>query len=59
LIEKVPLDRSQAAISRFYADVTAKKLKQMYSKKHPLSNLETTSFGRTTEGVTNPKHPKK
>jgi hypothetical protein len=60
LIEHIPLDRSQAAIAKFYPEgVRAKKLKPMYEKNHPLSNLNTGSFGRPTEGVTNPKHPKK
>ncbi len=58
-IEEVPLDRSQKAIGRFYPEVRAKKLKNMYSKNHPLANLDTASFGRTTEGVADPKHPKK
>ena len=59
VIEQVALDRSQAAIARFYPEVRAKKLKSMYAKNHPLSHLDTASFGRTTEGVKNPKHPKK
>ena len=59
VIKKVPLDRSQAAISRFYPEPRAKKLKDMYAKNHPLSKLDTASFGRTTEGVKDPKHPKK
>jgi uncharacterized Fe-S center protein len=59
VLEKVPLDRSQKAIRRFYPEVRAKKLKAMYSRHHPLANLDTASFGRTTEGVTDPKHPKK
>ena len=59
LIEEVPLDRSQAAISRFYPEVRAKKLKEMYGKNHPLSRIDTASFGRPTEGVDQPKHPKK
>jgi uncharacterized Fe-S center protein len=59
LLEKVPLDRSQKAISRFYPEVRAKKLKAMYSKNHPLSGLDTASFGRDTEGVEAPKHPGK
>lgn len=32
VIEKVILDRSQKAISRFYPEVRAKKIKPMYSK---------------------------
>ncbi len=60
VLEKVPLDRSQEAISRFYPDgVRAKRLKPMYQKNHPLSGLETTSFGKPTEGVTHPRYPKK
>jgi uncharacterized protein len=58
-IKKVPLDRSQAAISRFYPEVRAKKLKAMYAKNHPLKGINTASFGRTTEGMADPKHPKK
>jgi hypothetical protein len=59
VIEEVPLDRSQSAIDRFYPDVRAKKLKAMYANNHPLSNLDTASFGRTTESMINPIHPKK
>ena len=60
VIEKVPLDRSQEAIARFYPDgVRAKRLKPMYQENHPLSGLETTSFGKPTEGVTHPRYPKK
>ncbi len=58
-IEELPLDRSQAAISRFYPEVRAKKLKNMYLKNHPLKGLDTASFGRVTEGVQNPQYPKK
>jgi hypothetical protein len=59
-IEKVLLDRSQGAIGRFYPEgVRAKKLKPMYEKNHPLSGVDTVSFGKTTEGVANPKYPKK
>ena len=58
-LEEVSLDRSQAAIARFYPEVRAKKLKLMYLKNHPLAKLDTASFGRTTEGVTNPRNPKK
>jgi uncharacterized Fe-S center protein len=58
-LKKVPLDRSQIAIARFYPDVRAKKLKTMYARNHPLSQLDTASFGRITEGVNNPKHPKR
>jgi uncharacterized Fe-S center protein len=58
-LREVPLDRSQGAISRFYPEVRAKKLKLMYARNHPLANLDTASFGRATEGVTHPRHPKK
>ncbi len=58
-IEEVPLDRSQTAISRFYPEIRAKKLMGMYRKHHPLSEIDTASFGRPTEGVDHPKHPKK
>lgn len=58
-LEEVAMDRSQAAIARFYPEVRAKKLKLMYARKHPLSDLDTASFGKSTEGVTNPRHPKK
>jgi uncharacterized Fe-S center protein len=57
--EEVPLDRTQTSIARFYPQVSAKKLKPIYAKNHPLANLDTASFGRATEGVTNLKHPKK
>ena len=58
--EKVPLDRSQEGITRFYPEgVRAKRLKPMYQKSHPLSGLDTMSFGKPTEGVTQPKYPKK
>ena len=58
-LEKVALDRSQAAIAKYYPEVRARKLKHMYKRNHPLSGLDTAAFGRTTEGVANPKHPKK
>jgi uncharacterized protein len=58
-IEEVPLDRSQAAIRRFYPEVRAEKLKAMYARKHPLSGVDTASFGRITEGVDHPRHPRK
>lgn len=57
--EPVPLDRSQAAINRFYPEVRARKLKPMYARNHPLAGLDTASFGRTTELMENPIHPKK
>ena len=60
VIKEVSLDRSQGAIARLYPEkVRAKKLKVMYKKNHPLSNLDTASFGRPTEGVADPKHPRK
>ena len=60
VIEKVPLERSQEAIARFYPEgVRAKRLKPMYQKNHPLSRLDTMSFGKATEGVTHPRYPKK
>jgi uncharacterized Fe-S center protein len=58
-LKEVPLDRSQETIARYYPEVSAKKLKTMYAKNHPLCGLDTASFGKTTEGVKNPKHPKK
>ncbi len=58
-LEEVPLDRSQTAIATFYPEVRAKKLKPMYAKNHPLKGLDTASFGKPTEGVTNPRYPKK
>ena len=60
VIEKVPLDRSQAAIAKFYPEgVRAKRLKPMYEKNHPLTGLDTASFGKPTEGVTHPRYRKK
>ena len=58
-IEEVPLDRSQAAITKFYPEIRARKLKPMYARSHPLAGLDTASFGRVTEGMENPRHPKK
>jgi hypothetical protein len=58
-LESVPLDRSQRAIQQFYPEIRARKLKGMYERNHPLKGLDTASFGRTTEGVADPKHPKK
>jgi hypothetical protein len=58
-IEAVSVDRSQAAIDALYSGVRAKKLKTMYANNHPLKGLDTASFGRPTEGVTDPRHPKK
>jgi uncharacterized protein len=59
ILEKVPLDRSQAAIARFYPEVRGKKLKGMYAKNHPLKGIDSASFGRVTEKMENPRHPKK
>lgn len=58
-IEKVPLDRSQKTINRYYPETRAKKLKGMYAKNHPLKNIDTASFGKTTEKMVNPRHPRK
>jgi hypothetical protein len=38
---------------------SSSKLKPMYEKNHPLRNLDTASFGKPTEGVANPRYPKK
>jgi hypothetical protein len=60
VIEKVPLDRSQEATARFYPEgVRAKRLKPMYQENYPLSGLDTASFGKPTEGVAEPRYPKK
>jgi len=60
VIEEVPLDRTQRAIGQFYPEgVRAKRLKPMDEKNHPLKGLDTASFGKPTEGVTDPRHPKK
>jgi hypothetical protein len=60
VIENVPLDRSQAAIAKYYPEgVRAKRLKPIYEKNHPLSGLDPASFGKPTEGVANPRYPKK
>lgn len=59
VMKEVPLDRSQKAIASFYPEVPAKRLRAMYSRNHPLAHLDTASFGRITEGVADPKHPKK
>jgi hypothetical protein len=58
-IEELPLDRSQKAINTFYPEVAARKLKGMYERNHPLKGLDTASFGKPTEGVTDPRYPKK
>ena len=58
-IKKVPLDRSQVTINRYYPEVSARKLKNMYAKNHPLHGIDTASFGRTTEGSKKSKHPEK
>jgi len=58
-IEEVPLDRSQKTIAKYYPEIPARKLKPMYAENHPLAGLDTASFGKPTEGVENPRHPKK
>ena len=58
-IEEVPLDRSQKTIAKYYPEIRARKLKAMYAENHPLAGLDTASFGKPTEGVENPRHPKK
>jgi uncharacterized Fe-S center protein len=58
-LEKLELDRSRETINKYYPFVRAKKLKGMYAANHPLSGLDTSSFGRPTEGVEHPRHPKK
>jgi hypothetical protein len=58
-IEEVPLDRSQQTIAKYYPEIRARKLKPMYAENHPLAGLDTASFGKPTEGVENPRHPKK
>jgi uncharacterized Fe-S center protein len=59
-IETISVDRSRAAIDTLYpAGVRATKLKTMYANNHPLKGLDTASFGRPTEGATDPRHPKK
>lgn len=56
---EVELDRSRDAIRTYYPRVTATKLKSMYSRQHPLKGVDAASFGRPTEGVDNPRYPKK
>jgi uncharacterized protein len=58
-LKKVPLDRSRANIAKYYPEVRAKKLKTMYAHNHPLKGLNTASFGRDTDGATDPQRPKK
>ena len=58
-IEKVPLDRSQKTIAKYYPEIPARRLKPMYAENHPLAGFDTASFGKPTEGVENPRHPKK
>jgi uncharacterized Fe-S center protein len=58
-IEEVPMDRSQKTIAKYYPEIPARRLKPMYAENHPLAGLDTASFGRPTEGVENPRHPKK
>jgi len=55
----VEQDRSQETIRKYYPRVAATKLKAMYARQHPLKDVDTASFGRPTEGVENPKHPRK
>jgi hypothetical protein len=57
-IENVSLDRSQAAINRFYPEVRARKLKTMYARNHPLKNLDTASFDALRRGR-KPETPEK
>jgi len=59
VIDEVPLDRSQDTIACYYPEVRARKLKGMYARSHPLAGLDTASFGRPTEGVANPRFPRK
>jgi hypothetical protein len=56
---EVELDRSRKAIETYYPRVAASKLKHMYARQHPLKGVDTASFGRVTEGMDNPRHPKK
>lgn len=55
----LPLDRSRKTIDKYYPEIRARKLKEMYGKSHPLKGLDSASFGRLTDGVTDPRHPKK
>lgn len=59
VIEEVALDRSRAAIDALYPEVRARKLKAMYERHHPLEGLDTAAFGRPTEGMADPRPPKK
>ena len=58
-IEKVPLDRSQKSIARYYPEIRAKKLKGMYAINHPLKGVDCAAFGKTTEKMKNPRPPRK
>jgi uncharacterized Fe-S center protein len=58
-IEEIPMDRSQKTIAKYYPEIPARRLKPMYAENHPLAGLDTASFGKPTEGVENPRHPKK
>ena len=58
-LEPVEQDRSQQTINRYYPEIPARKLKHMYSRRHPLAGMDTASFGLPTQGVTDPRHPKK
>ena len=55
---EVELDRSET-IKTYYPRVAATKLKLMYARQHPLKGVDAASFGRPTEGVDNPRYPKK
>lgn len=55
----VEMDRSREAIDYYYPRVAAAKLKGMYARQHPLAGQDTASFGRVTEGMEDPIHPKK
>ena len=55
----VELDRSRETINTYYPRVAATKLKLMYARQHPLKGVDSASFGRPTEGVEDPRYPKK
>ena len=55
----VELDRSRETINTYYPRVAATKLKLMYARQHPLKGVDAASFGRPTEGVDDPRYPKK
>ena len=58
-VEEVPMDRSQKTIAKYYPEIPARSLKPMYAENHPLAGLDTAPFGKPTEEVENPRHPKK